>query len=438
MQDRHTSAWAWVPSLYFTEGLPYVIVMSIAVIMYKRLGLSNTDIALYTSWLYLPWVIKPFWSPVVDLLRTKRWWIVTMQLLVGASMAGVALSLQGTPFVRWSLCFFWLMAFSRATHDIAADGFYMIALDEHEQAFNVGIRSTFYRIATIMGQGVLVMGAGLLEVYTQTPRPAWCLTMLAAALILLSLCAYHRFILPRPEKATDASPVSSTVINDFADVFSDFFQKPQILVAIIFLLIYRLPEALLVKVTPLFLLDGIEQGGMALSTSELGFVQGTIGVIGLIAGGILGGMAVARDGFQRWLWPMVLAMSIPNILYVALAYFQPDQMWFISQDFVVNKIGIVAASYLTEQFGYGFGFTAYMLYMLYFSQGSSKTAHYAFCTGFMALSMMLPGMVAGWLQETLGYYQFFVAVMALVPLTFIAASIIKVEPTFGKKDAPTE
>lgn len=432
------SPWAWIPSLYFTEGLPYVIVMTIAVIMYKRLGLSNTDVALYTSWLYLPWVIKPFWSPIVDLFRTKRWWIITMQLVVGASMAGVAFTLQLPNYVQWSLCFFWLMAFSSATHDIAADGFYMLALTEHEQALNVGIRSTFYRIATIIGQGVLVMGAGFLEVYTRNPRQAWSITMFIAAIGLLLLCTYHRFALPTPESPNvdNSARVNMNIRNslrDFFDVFSDFFNKPQIVAALLFLLLYRLPEALLVKITPLFLLDSLDKGGMALSTSELGFVQGTVGVIGLIAGGILGGMAIARHGFQRWLWPMVLAMSLPNLVYLALAYFQPEQMWVISPEFVVDKIWIVATCYFVEQFGYGFGFSAYMLYMLWFSQGVSSTAHYAFCTGFMALSMMLPGMVAGWLQESLGYYHFFEIVIALVPLTFIAASIIRVDPKFGVK-----
>lgn len=423
---------SWIPTLYFAEGLPYVVVMTIAVVMYKRLGLSNTDIALYTSWLYLPWVIKPFWSPVVDLFKTKRLWIVVMQLFVGASMAGVAFSLQMPHYVQWSLCFFWLMAFSSATHDIAADGFYMLALTEHEQALNVGIRSTFYRIATIMGQGMLVMGAGLLEIYTRSPRQAWSLTMMIAAAAILLLCLYHRFILPRPETERSATLNAKSVAADFVDVFVDFVTKPQFGVAVLFLLMYRLPEALLVKITPLFLLDSVDKGGLALSTGELGFVQGTIGVIGMMVGGILGGVAIARDGFRRWLWPMVLAMSLPNLLYVALAYYQPDKVWIFSQDIVVNQIWVVSASYFVEQFGYGFGFTAYMLFMLYFSQGTSKTAHYAFCTGLMAMSMMLPGMVAGWLQEQLGYYEFFVVVIALVPLTFIAASIINVDSKFGK------
>lgn len=418
--------------MYFAEGLPYVIVMSITTVMYERLGLSNAEITLYTSWLYLPWVIKPFWSPIVDIFRSNRWWILVMQMLIGASLAGVAFTMPLPHFVQWSLCCFWLMAFSSATHDIAADGFYMQALSDHDQAFYVGIRSTCYRIATLIGQGTLVMLAGLLEVYTRSPRHAWGATMALAAGVMLLLFVYHRFALPATQERA-ASP-RKEYFDDFWNVIVDFVTKPQFVVTIIFLLAYRLPEALLVKITPLFMLDSVDNGGLALSTIDLGLVQGTIGVAGLIVGGILGGMAVARHGFQRWLWPMVLAMSVPNLLYVGLAYYQPESLTIIPDMIVLSKKWIVGISYCVEQFGYGFGFTAYMMYMLYFSRGNSSTAHYAFCTGFMALSMMLPGFKAGWLQEQLGYYQFFVVVMALVPLTFIAASIIKVDPSFGKKE----
>lgn len=426
---------SWIPTLYFSEGLPYVIVMTISVIMYKRLGLSNTDITLYTTWLYLPWVIKPLWSPFIEQMRTKRWWILLMQLLVGAAMGGVAFSLQAPGYVQWSLCLFWLMAFSSATHDISADGFYMLALSEHEQAFFVGIRSTFYRISMIVGQGVLIMGAGLLEIYTRNPRTAWSLTMMVAAATMLLLFLYHRWALPHPEEKrnADTNPGTRAILHEVWDICHDFFLKPQVITAVIFMLIYRLPEAMLVKITPLFMLDSTAQGGLALTTSELGWVQGTVGAIGLIAGGILGGWAIARDGFRRWLWPMVLAMSLPNILYIVLAYYQPEQMWFISPSFVVDKIWIVALSYFVEQFGYGFGFTAYMMYMLYFSQGSSPAAHYSFCTGLMAASMMLPGYATGWLQEQLGYYQYFVLVAALIPVTFVAASLINVPDDFGAK-----
>lgn len=426
---KKTAPYSWVPSLYFAEGVPYVIVMTVALVMYKRLGLSNTEVTLYTSWLYLPWVIKPLWSPVVDMFRTKRWWIVVMQLVIGASLAGVAFTLRMPSGIQWSLAFFWLMAFSSATHDIAADGFYMLELDEHDQSFYVGIRSTFYRFATIAGQGLLIMFAGVLEVYLKNPVRAWALTFWVAAAIFLGLYLYHRFMLPRPEADGEAGSGEdgragslADAFRSFAEPFRSFFSKPQIGVALAFMLLYRFPEALLTKVSPLFLLDRVSAGGLALSTNELGWVQGTVGVFGLLLGGVSGGIAVSSGGFRKWLWPMVMSISLPNAVYIVLAYFQPDSL------LAVNLCVFV------EQFGYGFGFTAYMLFLIYFSQGTTKTAHYAFCTGFMALSMMLPGMVAGWLQEHIGYLNFFILVMALCPLTFMVAAMIKVDGRFGKKE----
>lgn len=412
--------WAWVPTLYFAEGVPYVIVMTIAVLMYKRLGLSNTDAALYTSWLYLPWVIKPFWSPIVDVFRSKRWWIVITQFIVGAGLAGIAFTLPMSSFLQWTLIFFYLMAFSSATHDISADGFYMLALDEHDQSLFVGIRSTFYRIANVAGQGLLVYIAGILEVYTRQPAKAWSWIFYLAAALFLFICLYHYFVLPHPTEDAEHAPERFSFSEVFR-TFITFFQKPQALIAITFLLLFRLPEALITKICPLFLVDKMSQGGLGLTTSEIGIAQGTIGVIGLLLGGILGGVAVARDGFKKWLWPMVLAITLPDCVYLFLAYFQPEEIIWVDL-----SIGI-------EQFGYGFGFSAYMLFMLYFSQGESKTAHYAFCTGFMALSMMLPGMVAGKLSEMMGYFNFFILVMCLIPFTFLAAAIIKVPADFGIK-----
>lgn len=416
--------WLWVPTLYMTEGIPYVVVMSVAVVMYGRLGLSNTDIALYTSWLYLPWVIKPFWSPVVELLRTKRWWIVVMQMVLGASLAGLAFSLKVPHYVQWSLAFLWLMAFSSATHDIAADGYYMLALTPREQAFYVGIRSTFYRVAMIMGQGLLIMLAGMLELRFR-PTIAWSWTFAAIACVLLALACYHARILPRAK--ADAAPLNvqwREVFKGFVNTFLSFFRKKQIVVALLFMLLYRLPEALLVKICPLFLLGDPRTGGLGLSTGELGMVQGTIGVIGLTLGGILGGVAAERGGLRRWLWPMVVSITLPDVVYIVLAYFQPDNLTW------------VGACVFVEQFGYGFGFTAYMLYLIYFSRGKSSTAHYSFCTGFMALSMMLPGMVAGFLQESVGYLNFFIIVTALCLITFVVAALIKVEDDFNEDAAP--
>ncbi len=412
---KSKAPWRWIPSLYFAEGLPNIIVTFIALIMYKRLGLSNSDATLYTSWLYLPWVIKPFWSPVVDMLRTKRWWILLMQLLIGASLAGVAFSLHCSPMLQWTLAFFWLIAFSSATHDIAADGFYMLQLTPSEQALYVGIRSTFYRVATIAGQGLLLMIAGTLEVYTRRPLQAWSITFGLSAALFLLLYLYHKYYaLPRPQSD---KPVSSDghLNKAFIETFLSFFRKPGFWAAIAFMLLYRLPEALLTKVCPLFLVDPVSAGGLGLTTSEVGFAQGTLGVIGLTVGGILGGMAAGRDGLKRWLWVMVMAISLPDIVYVVLAYFQPEALHW------------VATSIFVEQFGYGFGFTAYMIYLMQYAQGPSKTAHYAFATGFMALSMMIPGLFAGYLSELMGYLNFFIFVIGLLPVTFVVSALIKVD-----------
>src|SRR5690554_5957912 len=414
--------WTWIPTLYFAEGLPYVAVMTVSVIMYKRFGLSNTDIALYTSWLYLPWVIKPFWSPFVDILKTKRWWIVSMQLLIGAGLAGIAFTIPASFFLQATLAFFWLMAFSSATHDIAADGFYMLALDDSQQSFFVGIRSTFYRLAMITGQGLLIILAGFLETRTGNTPYAWKITFLVLAVLFLILFLYHNYILPRPiadQGKTALTP--KEILNEFRHTFVSFFTKKGIGLAIAFMLLYRLAEAMLVKLATPFLLDSRGVGGLGLTTSEVGITYGTVGVISLTLGGILGGIMASRQGLKYWLWPMALAITLPNTAYLYLAYFQPENILWVN---VVVAI---------EQFGYGFGFTAYMLYLIYFSQGEHKTAHYSICTGFMALGMMLPGMAAGWIQEQLGYHHFFVLVMILTIPTLLLIPFLKVDKEFGKK-----
>lgn len=381
--------------------------------MYKKLGISNTDIALYTSWLYLPWVIKPFWSPFVDLIKTKRWWIAAMQLLIGAGFAGVAFTLPISSFFAWSLAMFWLVAFSSATHDIAADGFYMLALDEDDQAFFVGIRSTFYRIATIAGQGLLVILAGELEQHMSV-NMAWSITFYFVSALFIAFFTYHRFVLPRPAIDKPSADIQvRNIVNEFFATFVSFFRKKHALIAILFMLLYRLPEAQLVKLINPFLLDPIEQGGLGLTTSEVGFAYGTIGIIGLTLGGIIGGICSSKGGLQRWLWPMALSLVLPNLVYVLLSIYQPQ------------SIILISLSVFIEQFGYGFGFTAYMLYLIHYSRGTQATAHYAICTAFMALGMMLPGMIAGWLQEQLGYVGFFSWVMFCCAATLVACGLIK-------------
>ncbi len=613
--SKKFSPWAWIPTLYFAEGIPYVVAMTVAVIMYKRLGISNTDIALYTSWLYLPWVIKPFWSPFVDLIKTKRWWIVTMQLLIGAGLAGVAFLIPMPFFFQATLAVLWLIAFSSATHDIAADGFYMLALDSSQQSFFVGIRSTFYRLAMITGQGILIIIAGGLESWTGmeplqftvqssnsiqnelvmpnkdvtvpatdemtfvafpsalvlntnnispdslskiktfaseqnqkngfiqleksaaeikkeeeswwtsrisaplghfiktnfaekrdevsgsdgkvgnaglvavrlTKKPdkdqnvvlnssfakgdksisllagerivftpdnwdkpaylvveldyklkdevksefkgisgniklAWSITFFILAGFFTLIFVYHRFVLPRPvsDHSTETNSAKD-IFKEFGRTFATFFKKPGVGLAITFLLLYRLGEAMLVKMASPFLLDAREVGGLGLTTGQVGLVYGTIGILSLTLGGIVGGIAASRKGLKFWIWPMALSITLPHLAYLYLS-------WFMPENFILINIAVAI-----EQFGYGFGFTAYMLYMIYFADGEHKTAHFAICTGFMALGMMLPGMMAGWLQDLIGYNHFFIWVLICAIPTLAVIPFLKINKEFGLK-----
>ena len=448
--DIKRSPWLWVPTLYFAEGIPYFIVNVISVIMFKKLGMGNGDIAMYTGLLYLPWVIKPLWSPFVDIIRTKRWWVVSMQVIMSAAFAVVAFSLpdpasisiagessgeavSGTPVSLFSLTLviFWITALASATHDIAADGFYMLALDHGEQSFFVGIRSTFYRLSSVFGQGVLVVVAGLLETKFGNISLAWSVTMLICAVLFASITVYHILSLPKP--AAD-SPVRSAVhgsdmeksahtkeiMREFGQTFVTFFRKKGVWLAVVFMLLYRLPEAFLVKMLNPFLLDPVSRGGLGLATETVGIVYGTVGVIALTLGGIVGGIAASRWGLRKSMWPMALSLALPCLVFLYLSIAQP------------SNLGVINFCVAFDQFGYGFGFTAYMLYMMYFSDGEFKTSHYSLCTAFMALSMMLPGMVAGYLQEWLGYVGFFWMVAVCCLATIGVTLFVKVEPEYGK------
>lgn len=620
MTDKKRSGWWWIPSLYYAEGIPYIVVMTVSVIMYKRMGISNTDIALYTSWLYLPWVIKPFWSPVVDMIRTKRFWIITMQLCIGAGLGGVALTIPVPDFFRYTLMCFWLLAFSSATHDIAADGFYMLGLSQHDQTWFVGVRSTFYRFAMITGQGLLIILAGFIEnnsglgsedvyVYSDPTamvsefmhpdsliiRPgdenlkisiypkqlsistelrsrseidsikqficnwnsdnghiksmkestaangeiektswwqqeivakfehfvkkyfgqevvvtdnlqtgnigvlylqisdqptegkniiinfgrtsgdksislsndpaagsrlifnsenwnkpamaiieldpklkfateakfiaqsgnislAWTLTFISLAVLFLLFFVYHKIILPHP--AADRRAIkdeSASYLTEFFATFILFFKKDNIYSILGFLLLFRLAESQIVKLASPFLLDSQELGGLALTTGEVGLVYGTVGLISLTIGGLLGGFLAAKYGLKFWLWPMAIAINLPDLVYVYLSYAIPDS-------FLIVNISVAI-----EQFGYGFGFTAYMLFMIYVSEGAHKTAHFAITTGFMALGMMIPGMISGYIQELIGYQHFFVWVMIATIPSFLIIKLVHIDPEFGKK-----
>lgn len=432
---RGKSPWWWVPSLYVAEGLPYFAVNTLTVIMYTNLGIGLRDMAFFTGWLYLPWVIKPFWSPFIDLFKTKRWWIVVMQFAIAISLAFIAFFLPGSFFFTVTLVFFWLVAFFSATHDISADGLYLLALDSHLQASFVGVRSTFYRIASIAGQGGLVLLAGYLETTMGNIPLAWAYVFGLLSLFFFLIAGYHLFALPR---ATDDMPMKGvnqkTIVKDFFKTFVTFFHKPHIYIALAFMLLYRFPEALCIKLVQPFMLASKDIGGLGLTTSQAGLINGTIGVVALLIGGIVGGIAISRSGLKKMLYPMAVSLTLPCVFYCLLAMWQPQ------------SFGLIAGAIFIEQFGYGFGFSAYMLYLLYFSRGESATSHYAFCTAFMAIGMMVPGMCAGWIFEWFekyelfasgfnqGFVNFFWLVVLSSTLTFLACAFVKINPEFGKKE----
>ncbi len=432
--------WLWVPTLYFAEGIPYFLVNNISVMMFAKMGVPNGQMALFTSLLYLPWTIKPLWSPFVDIIKTKRWWILAMQALMTAAMVLLTLTLPKpddaliasgeTPMSMFifTLVLFIVTAFASATHDIAADGFYMLALTQKNQAAFVGIRSTFYRLSSIFGQGVLVAVAGLIETRTGNIPGSWRITLMITAILFAAVTLYHTFFIPKP--ADDTSHLSSEagnrakeIFKEFGRTFATYFTKPGVLLVIVFMLLYRLPEAFLIKMCMPFLVAARDAGGLGLPTAEVGIVYGTIGVIFLTLGGIIGGIMASRWGLRKSLWPMAACMTLPCLTFVYLSMVQPTNLVAISVAVAI------------EQFGYGFGFTAYMLYMMYFSEGEFKTAHYAICTAFMALSMMIPGMFAGYIQEALGYVNFFWMVIACCAATVTVTVLArrKVDPEYGRK-----
>jgi PAT family beta-lactamase induction signal transducer AmpG len=413
------SPWLWVPSVYFNQAVPYAVVMTLAGVMYKDLGLSNAEITHYTSMLYLPWVIKPLWSPLVDMFGTKRRWTVLLQLVVALALGALAGALHTPNFVLLSLAAMWVMAISSATHDIAADGFYMLGLRQKDQAAFVGVRSTFYRLANVVVQGPLVVLVGLLTRSMGDVRQAWSVSFLVLAALFGVLVGWHQLVLPRP--ATDHAVRSGNPVKGFVDTFVSFFKKRDIWLILAFILTFRLGEAQILKLVAPFLKDPVAAGGLGLSNEQYGAAYGTVGIIALTIGGLFGGWLISRRGLKRCLWLMVFGVHLPDLVFVFLSSVQP-------QNFTV-----IAASLAVEQFGYGFGFTAMMLYMIMVSEGEHKTAHYALCTGLMALGMMAPGYFSGDIQQVLGYRNFFIwACLSTIP-AFIIASLVKIDPEFGKK-----
>ena len=419
---KNTNAWLWIPTLYFASGLPYHAITSISDIMYKDMGIDNATIAMYTSILLIPWTIKPLWSPFVEMISTRRKWTLYSQIALAVCFAIVAVSIPADNFMPLTLCAFMTGAFVSSTHDIALDGFYILGLTQEKQSFFSGIRNTFYRIATVFSSGILVMLANRLAHHFGNNRLAWSTTFIVTAAIMALLFMYHNRALPHPKDDISRKTKGiKDIFYSFGDIIRSYFAKPGITGTLLFLLLFRFPEAQLGKIGKLFLMDGTEAGGLGLSLGDIGFVNGVVGIIGLIAGGIAGGICISRKGLKYWLWPMVAAISLPDIVYVYMSMALPTDLTVISSCIFI------------EQLGYGFGFTAYTLYMIYFAQGKYPTAHFAISTAFMSLGMMLPGMISGRIQEWLGYENFFIWVMICTIITFVVSALIKIDTQFGKK-----
>jgi PAT family beta-lactamase induction signal transducer AmpG len=415
------SPWYWIPVLNFASGFPYAIIISVSVLMYKNLAISNEDIGVYTSLLYLPWVLKPLWSPFIDLYATKRKWFLAMQLIISIAFLIVGMTIPMSNFFILSLAVFWVAAFASASNDVASDGFYMLALAKEQQSFFLGIRSTFYRLSMLTGNGLIVIIAGFLEQKYGSQTKAWSYTMVIVGLIMAVITIYNYFSTPKTESNTLISETEKTPKASFGAVFATFFQKKQIGLVLAFILLFRLGESQLLKMLTPFLVDEKAVGGMGLTTEDVGVIYGTFGVLALVIGGILGGIAISKQGLTKWMLPMILMMHLPIIGFILLSHFHPTSVYYIY------------ATVICEQFGYGFGFAAFMMFLIHVAEGESKTSHYSIATGFMALGMMLPGMASGFIQEYLGYGNFFIWVfLATIPGLILSRFLI-FPKDFGKK-----
>jgi MFS transporter, PAT family, beta-lactamase induction signal transducer AmpG len=417
----NNNPWYWIPILNFASGLPYAIIISVSVLMYKNLGISNEDIGVYTSLLYLPWVIKPLWSPFIDLYATKRKWFLTMQLVISMAFLFVGLSIPMNNFFFLSLAVFWVAAFASASNDVASDGFYLLALAKEQQSFFLGIRSTFYRLSMLTGNGLIVILAGFLEEKYSDSTKAWSYTMIIVGLLMILITLYNYFVTPKSESNSSISDGESASKASFGAVFISFFQKKQIGLVLAFILLFRLGESQLLKMLTPFLVDDKAVGGMGLTTEDVGIIYGTFGVLALVIGGILGGIAISKQGLTKWMLPMILMMHLPIIGFILLSYFHPISVYYIY------------ATVICEQFGYGFGFAAFMMFLIHVAEGESKTSHYSIATGFMALGMMLPGMLSGYIQEYLGYANFFIWVFIATIPGLILSRFLIFPKDFGKK-----
>lgn len=417
MPSSNQTAWSFVPTTYFAEGLPYIIINVLSAAVYTSLNIPNDVFIFWTSWLYLPWVIKMFWSPFVDSYSTKRKWLLASQVLLAAVFLLVALSFNLNSFFTASLCGFLAGAIISATQDIATDGFYMLALDQKQQAFFVGIRTLFYRLAMIAGGGALPILAGYLQKQTGNMKFAWSVTLGAAGILFFLFYAWHLFILPKPAEDKPVKTETERPLKNFKASFKSYFTQPHIWTVLAFILLYRVGEALLEKITTPFLLRPVSEGAMGLTLHTFGLIKGTYGMIAIIAGNILGGFLLSRFGFRKCIWPFALALTVPNLVYLYMAYAHPAP----------SVIGLLLVA---EQFGYGLGFMAFTVFVMNICEGNFKTSHYAISTGIMALGMMIPGMLSGFLQMHFGYKMFYwIVAVCSVPGLLTVPFILKIPAT---------
>ncbi|WP_269235051.1 MFS transporter [Flavobacterium flavigenum] len=429
--------WFWIPLLNFASGLPYAIIITVSVLMYKKLGIDNKSVGFYTSLFYLPWVIKPLWSPFIDLHGTKRKWFLSMQLLISLAFLIIGFTIPLNNFLILSLALFFMSAFASASNDVATDGYYLLALKPEEQSFFLGIRSTFYKLAGLTGSGLMVLFAGHLENKYNDNAKAWSYTMICIGALMACITVYNFFATPKNEE-NDFSNKGKQEPMSFVDVFVTFFKKKQIGIILAFILVFRLGEAQLLKMLNPFLVDPTGVGGMGLQTEEVGIIYGTLGITALTIGGILGGIAISKHGLTKWMLPMFLAMHIPIIGFVALAHYQPVELFHFHLnlyffEFNSNLNLYTCLTVIVEQFGYGFGFTGFMMFLIHVAEGEAKTSHYSLATGFMALGMMLPGMLSGYIQDFLGYQNFFIWVLISTIPGLILSRFLIFPKDFGKK-----
>lgn len=396
---RKISPVAWVPTLYFAMGMPFVVLNMVCTLMYKGFGVSDSEIALWTSLIMLPWTLKPLWSPFLEMYKTKKFFVVFTQVLTGIIFALVAFGLQlPSPFAI-TISLFAVIALSGSTHDIAADGFYMASLSTSEQARWIGWQGAFYNIAKIAATGGLVYLAGVF-IDDYGVRNAWMIIMLIIGVMMITLGCYHGLVL---RSAASSSPVNITLrehLRELSDVFVDFFQKKHIIYYLFFIILYRFAEGFVMKIVPLFLKAPRAEQGLGLTEQQIGICYGTFGAAAFVIGSILAGYYIAHRGLRKSIFSLALVFNIPFVAYTILAIYQPESLWLVGSCIVM------------EYFGYGFGFVGLTLFMMQqVARGKHQMAHYAFASGIMNLGVMLPGMLSGFVSDWLGYRAFFVFVL---------------------------